>query len=293
LDSDGPMPKWADFGSIRITRDDNDTGSVRLTPVPSRASEDSGPSVPGFFYRDPEAWEVVFIALEKGESTPVMKEDAFRKYKKERGSIFSVFHPPTNSDCSPKESPIKNPDSSLRSASRGATKNKQAGQVKARHRRRSKSLTSLEKEIPDFLKQRRQDFAAKKSNRRDPKLAENGSNTELSKSTSPKSSPQISPRPESPKTSPGESPQISPRGLEKKPSPRTKTERTTTLENTTTTKEPRNRKKLNAATSPRKKTKKERKPLAVAGSPQDPTQEISKSSKPTQRRKMKKKSFGK
>eukprot|EP01124_Arcella_intermedia_P008129 TRINITY_DN1507_c0_g1_i1.p1 TRINITY_DN1507_c0_g1~~TRINITY_DN1507_c0_g1_i1.p1 ORF type:complete len:502 (+),score=136.64 TRINITY_DN1507_c0_g1_i1:505-2010(+) len=44
-----------------------------------------------FVYRAPDSWELSLISLEKGEWSAYMSEDAFRKYKKERGSLFTVF----------------------------------------------------------------------------------------------------------------------------------------------------------------------------------------------------------
>lgn len=41
--------------------------------------------------RPPEPWEISILALEKGEFDPLMKEEAFGKYKKKRRGVNNLF----------------------------------------------------------------------------------------------------------------------------------------------------------------------------------------------------------
>eukprot|EP01126_Amoeba_proteus_P050954 TRINITY_DN6061_c0_g1_i10.p1 TRINITY_DN6061_c0_g1~~TRINITY_DN6061_c0_g1_i10.p1 ORF type:complete len:250 (+),score=36.36 TRINITY_DN6061_c0_g1_i10:86-835(+) len=73
-----------DFGSVRITRDDVVSGTVKVIP------DSCGPYA--FVYRPPEPWELSIIALEKGEWTEEMNEDAFGKFRRKRIGLDSVFY---------------------------------------------------------------------------------------------------------------------------------------------------------------------------------------------------------
>jgi len=81
IDSGGSAPEWADFGSVRITREAEDTGTVRCTSTRQDIA---------FIYRPPEPWEISILSLEKGEYNPDMKEEAFGKYKKKRKGLNTL-----------------------------------------------------------------------------------------------------------------------------------------------------------------------------------------------------------
>jgi len=80
IDSGGNAPDWADFGSVRITREAEDFGTVKCTGTRQDIA---------FIYRPPEPWEISILSLEKGEYNPDMKEEAFGKYKKKRKGLNS------------------------------------------------------------------------------------------------------------------------------------------------------------------------------------------------------------
>jgi len=82
IDSGGNAPDWADFGSVRITREAEDFGTVKCTSTRNDIA---------FIYRPPEPWEISILSLEKGEYNPEMKEEAFGKYKKKRKGLNSEF----------------------------------------------------------------------------------------------------------------------------------------------------------------------------------------------------------
>jgi hypothetical protein len=78
--ADAPPP-WVDFGSVRISREDIDSGTVRVS---------SGQQA-SYLYRPPENWELSILSLEHGEWAPEMSEDAFGKFRKKRKGLSSVF----------------------------------------------------------------------------------------------------------------------------------------------------------------------------------------------------------
>jgi len=81
LEKGDTAPIWADFGSVRISREDIDSGTVRVT-----AGQQSS-----YVYRPPENWELSILSLEHGEWAPEMSDDAFGKFRKKRKGLSSVF----------------------------------------------------------------------------------------------------------------------------------------------------------------------------------------------------------
>jgi hypothetical protein len=101
-----------------------------------------------FYYRDPEDWEVSIIALEKGEWTSAMNADAFRKYKRDRCSVFNVFQDVD----SPSNVPVRQDNRDRRQYNfkrqiSAVDVNRTTDDLKPRMRRKSKSLTSM---APEF-----------------------------------------------------------------------------------------------------------------------------------------------
>jgi len=95
LDSDS-VPDWAnDVGSIRISRDEIESG--KLSP---KLTEKTG--LDFLFSKGPEQWEINILSLENGEWNDNMKKDAFGKYKKERPALEGLFSDNSNSAKSKK-----------------------------------------------------------------------------------------------------------------------------------------------------------------------------------------------
>lgn len=82
-----------EFGTMRVKSDGaSTTSSSEDTPLWMNSGQKSQTSSnQKFQWRQPEDWELAIIALERGEFDPTnMKDDAFRKYKKERPKLANL-----------------------------------------------------------------------------------------------------------------------------------------------------------------------------------------------------------
>lgn len=175
------LPEWMrtydpeGTGTVRFNKDDIDAaftgGSVRIY---GENADDDFPAFLKFSYiyitnfcvndiSAPEDWEVNILALEKGEWTPDMDNnaDAFRKYKKERRSLGSLFSgppdPSTSSSTGASSQDKDNEDSSVetrnKTLSRGKSKKRFSDNTTPSPATKSKKVTKKQqkKEI-DALK---------------------------------------------------------------------------------------------------------------------------------------------
>lgn len=132
------MPAWLKPDAIRIDKEDISaalgSGTVRVA-----GDQEAAPAWAAFKYnaqpfrdatpthvlllphnlRAPEAWEMNILALERGEWAPQMdqNEAAFRKYKKERRQLGSLFEKPSEEEKekSPKFAMLISPTSDIES----------------------------------------------------------------------------------------------------------------------------------------------------------------------------------
>jgi len=125
IDSDS-VPDWAnDVGSIRISRDEIESGKLS-----TKLTEHTGFD---FMYsKGPEQWEVNILSLENNEWNENMKKDAFGKYKKERPALEGLFSDNSNTPSakSKKRETTKLSDSQKEKTTKKSHSPKTPGKVK-------------------------------------------------------------------------------------------------------------------------------------------------------------------